>query len=457
MKFYGAYPENSISLGAQAGRIIMPRYRLPGIIFASLLCFAGAVYAVPISPVHPSPGRADSIGPFEIADPDSTTKIRLQFAGQLRAQFESRDAGRDRERTDKFFAEARRIRLILAGDFPSYNLTFKLHLSLAPGSLELMDMQFDYRCYRSNHIRIGQYKVPFTRYRIQSFQRLTFADWAIVTRYFGAERQMGLTVHNGYEKPPTWAYEVGVFTGQNARASHAVGLAGIYGEAVPNPSDLADPGPKAEFHPAVFGHVSYNPNGISVQSDSDDKGVGLRGSAGFSAGWDLDPNRYQNLTGRFAPEILLKYRGASFSGIGYLGLVKIGCPGATRTGMTGALVQGAYRFAGRYEVAARYAIVDFADELTSAAYSRAQRLITLAQYEADLSDSPIAQKELDSVMTQYKNAGILLGEEEITIGFNIYIESHLLKWQNDAGRLLHHRRDQDRVDYVVRSQLQLTF
>ncbi len=435
----------------------MPRYMMSLIILVGMFCLADAIHAAPIAAIPPAPQISLSIGPYEITNADSTSQIRLQFAGQLRAQFESRDAGPGKERTEKLSAEARRVRVTLQGDFPQHKLTFKLHLSLAPGSLELMDMQFDYRWYKSNHIRIGQYKIPFTRYRIQSFQRLTFADWAIVTGYFGAERQMGLTIHNGYEKPPKWGYEIGIFSGQNARASHAVGLAGIYGEPVSNPSDLADPGPMAGFYPALFAHVSYNPDGISLQSDSDDKGGDLRGSVGLSAGWDFDPNRYQNLTGRFAPEVLLKYHGASFDGIGYIGLVDIGCPHVTRTGMTGGLVQGAYRFAGRYEVTARYAIVDFTDELTSAAYNRAQLLIAEARQEADISESPLAQQQLDAVKARYEDAGRVVREEEITVGFNVYIEGHSLKWQNDGGWLIHSRIDGDRVDYVMRSQLHLTF
>lgn len=435
----------------------MPRYAIFPIVLIGLICLTGPGHAAPTAGMNPAPGKLSSIGPFEISNADSTGKIRLQFAGQLRAQCETRDAGPGMERNEKSSTEARRIRLIFQGDFPQQNLTFKLHLSLAPGSLELMDIQFDYRWHGSNYIRIGQYKIPFTRYRIQSFQRLTFADWAIVTKFFGAERQLGLTFHNGYEKPPTWAYEIGVFSGQNARASHAVGLAGIYGESIANPSDLAHPGPKESIHPAIFAHVSYNPGAITVQSDSDDKGGHLRGSVGVSAGWDFDPRPYQNLTGRFAPEILLKYRGASISGVGYLGLVDLGCNHAIRTGMTGALVQAAYRFMSRYEVSARYAIVDFSYELTSAAYGRAQHMIAVARHEAELSDSPLAQRELDAIIAQYKDAGFVLGEEEITVGFNIYIEGHSLKWQNDGGRLLHHRRDGDRDDYVFRSQLQLAF
>jgi hypothetical protein len=83
---------------------------------------------------------------------------------------------------------------------------------------------------RDYQLRIGQCKVPFTRFRIQSFQRLTFADWPIVTKFFGGERQIGVTLHNGYEDPPVRAYVVGLLSGVNARASHGIGIATVYGE-----------------------------------------------------------------------------------------------------------------------------------------------------------------------------------------------------------------------------------
>lgn len=79
----------------------------------------------------------------------------------------------------------------------------------------MLDFYFNYKLRGPHQARLGQVKVPFTRYRIQSFQQLTFVDWAIVSKAFGAERQMGFALHNGYEKPSRYGYVIGIFSGQN--------------------------------------------------------------------------------------------------------------------------------------------------------------------------------------------------------------------------------------------------
>jgi hypothetical protein len=362
-----------------------------------------------------------SIGPFELYSPDSSSHIQLQFAGQLRLEFESRDKGENECRTSDLYLKARRIRPMLSASLLNSRLTFKLHLSTAPGSLELMDFYFNYRFNEQMQFRYGQYKVPFTRYRIQSFQNLTFVDWAIVTKYFGAERQMGLALHNGYEKPPSWGYVVGIFTGVNARASHAVGLPVVYGEEITNPSDLADPGKPPEFHPEIFLHATYKANGIRVQSDSDEEGGPLRYLLGFSAAWDLDPITHQDFSLRLAPELLIKYQGFSISTIGYAGFAEMGRVAHVNLAMLGGLFQAAYRVNRRYEVSNRYAIVDFTESL-----------INDAQAE-------------------------MVREEEVTAGFNIYLSGHSLKWQHDAGWLRHSGSDERQTDFLLRSQFQVTF
>jgi len=395
---------------------------------------------------------------FEISSPDSGTVLKLQFAGQLRVDFESLDQGADKCRIEELFMKARRLRPTITVNVLKPNLSFRLHLSTAPNSLELMDFYFNYKADQHLQFRYGQYKVPFTRYRIQSFQRLTFVDWAIVTKSFGAERQMGFALHNGYERPPQWGYVLGVFTGVNARASHAVYLPEIYGEDIVNPSNLADPGPTARFHPELFLHVSYNVRNIRVQSDTDEKRGGFRYSAGLSAAWDLDPTAYQDLQIRLAPEFLIKCQSLSIFTVGYAGFVEIGEPARTDLAMAGGLFQAAYRINNRYEVSARYAVVDFKNIIVNNAYDRARQLIGEAE---DILDTAVvkefAQQYLNDITARYGNAGQILREQEIRLGFNIYIIGHSLKWQNDLGWLQHSRREGTRTDYIVRSQFQLTF
>lgn len=321
-----------------------------------------------------------------------------------------------------------------------------------------MDFYVDYRIARQLRFRFGQYKVPFTRYRIQSFKRLTFVDWAIVTEYFGAERQMGFAFHNGYEMPPTWGYAFGVLTGVNARASHAIGLPRLYGEIVANPSDLSDPDPRAKFHPELFWHVSYNARGIRVQSDSDEERQRFRYSAGLSAAWDLDPTPYQDFSFRLASELLTKYRGVSLCAAGYTGFAETGDQSHTDLAMVEGLFQTAYRISKRCEISLRYAVVQFEDVVTDDAYQRAQQLIARAERVLNSSvEKELAQQYLSDITAQYKNAGKTLREQEMTVGLNVYIVGHSLKWQNDAGWLRHSLRNETRTDYIARSQFQLTF
>jgi len=399
---------------------------------------------------------AASIGPFEIHTADSSAVLSLRMAAQLRMDWENKDGGIQSDRSSTLSMQARRIRPSVAVDLPKQRLRFYLHLSTAPGSLELMDLYFDYRLGRSFQLRAGQYKTPFTRYRIQSYQRLTFVDWAVVTKYFGAERQMGFTIHNGYENPSRWGYAAGVFSGVNARASHAVGLATIYGEPSVNPSDLSDPGPKARFHPELFGHVSFNTGGIDVRSDSDEKSQGWRSSFAASLSWDLDPDQYQDLALRLAPEMLLKHRGVSFMAAGYIGFVPIANSLRTRLAMTGLLAQSSLRLTDRYEVSLRYAVVDMEEAVLNDAFLRAARLVNAAQEQ--LSDSTLTQEEFNDLKKRYRDAGRTKREQELTAGCNIYLQGHSLKWQSDVGWLRRTIREGEAMnDITVRSQLQLAF
>jgi hypothetical protein len=369
--------------------------------------------------------------------------LRLQLAAQLQSAWESKDKGSGVERDESVYMKARRIRPTLSVTVPEYKTSFRLHLSTAPGSIELMDLYFDTRLKKDLTVRAGQYKIPFTRYRIQSFQRLTFVDWSIVTKYFGAERQLGIAVHNGYEKAPALAYAAGLFSGVNARSSHAVGLASIFGEPVSNPSDLSAASARSEFHPEFVAHVSYNAGGIDVSMDSDADGGEVRYSLAVSAAWDIDPAVYQDLALRLSPECLIKYRHFALMGAAFIGFVDINGSQRTRLAMTGLLVQGAWRVHRRFELAARYADVDIDAAVADAALARAAAIM--------------GGSDDDETVNRYKDAGRVRGEREGTVAATIYLDEHNLKVQNDVGFTVRNRIDHDRTDYLVRTQIQLSF
>jgi len=381
------------------------------------------------------PGIKAAIGPIQIYNADSSSYLRFQFTGQFRTYLENNDSFDDNDRSYNTFTKFRRIRLTLKGYLLKPELTYKLHLSTAPSSLELMDLYLNYKINPAVQIRYGQFKTPFTRYRIQSFQRLTFTDWAIVTKYFGSERQMGLAAHNGFEKPPRWGYVIGVFTGVNARASHGIGIAEIYQVDVSNPSDLTDPAPTGKYHPEVVGHVSFNSEGIDLQSDSDPEKGPLRYSFGLSSAYDFEPEKYLEFSLKAVAETLVKYRGISLAAVGYIGNTDLDKDSKKELAMSGGLVQTAYRLNKSYELSLRYALVDFKDVLLNSARN----------YIAGVNEI-----EGSEVVLAYR-------EEELTLGFNLYFAEHNLKIQNDVGWLRHIYDDDTIGDFVLRSQIQISF
>jgi hypothetical protein len=356
-----------------------------------------------------------AIGPFDIVSGDSSAVLTPGFASQLRLVFDSAEnvSCECEDRKNTLTMRARRIRPVISLTLPRYSLSLRLHLSTAPGSVELMDFYFDYYASADLRIRAGQYKIPFTRYRIQSFSRLTFVDWSVVTAAFGAERQMGIAIHNGYERAPRRAYVFGVFSGQNARAAHAVTFPGRFGTEGGNPSGLSDPAPREDFHPELVLHLGYNARSIDVSSDTDRTKADIRYSLMLSAAWDMDARYQRDFVLRLAPEFLAKYRGFSASAVWYAGWAEEGESRTPRHVMCGWLVQCAYRLCQRYEISGRYALFD-------------------------LKDDPLRQ-------------------DEVRAGVNVYILDHQIKWQTDFGRLEGGNIDTEQVDYILRSQMQLAF
>lgn len=388
-------------------------------------------------------GSAYAVGPITFSDADSTVTVRLQLAAQLQTTWENKDRGDEVDRDNAVYMKVRRLRPVMSVAIPEYRTSFRVHLNASPGAIELLDLQFDFKLNDQFQFRAGQYKIPFTRYRIQSFQRLTFVDWSIVTKYFGAERQQGFSVHNGYERPPKFGYVFGLFNGVNARGSHTTRLATLYGEKVLNRSDLSESHANAEFHPELVGHLSWNSDGVDVRSDTDAKDGALRYSVGSSVAWDLSPTRYEDLAVRAAQELLLKCHRWSLMTVGYVGFEPVDDDFGSRLAFVGGLVQTSYRASDRLEFSARLAHVDIDDKVSDAAYVRGQAII--------------AGTEEESVVSQYRNAGLLWSETEVTVGCNVYLDEHNLKVQTDVGFTRAERRDGDRTDVVTRVQIQLAF
>ncbi len=363
--------------------------------------------------------REQSLPPIVVYSADSSSYIRFGFAGQLRTQFTATDAGGAGNSDESLEMEARRIRFILSGDLFGPDLTFKTQLSAAPGSSELIDFYFDYHLNSRVQFRVGQYKIPFTRYRQQSFSQLGFADWSIVSTCFGAERQMGVTVHNGWRRSSGLTYAFGVFSGTNARASHGVGLARAYGARILNPSALSNPGPRGEFHPELVASIGFGSSGEKNGPDSDASNGNLSYLLNLSGTYDCDAENQKDFVARIAPELQIESSGLAIRAIGYAGFARLL---DTRLAALGGLLQASWPVSDSRSIAARYAIVHFEDELVA-------RL-------------PSGQAET---------------EMEFTLGVNSQLHGSSVQWQNDVGVIRRTFHRDSHADVIVRSQFQVVF
>ncbi|MBC7174392.1 MAG: hypothetical protein H5U40_18240, partial [Polyangiaceae bacterium] len=317
----------------------------------------------------------------------------------------------------------------------------------SPASLEVIDVWAEQLILPALSVRVGQFRVPFTRHRQMSYANLALVDWDAASIRFGAERQLGMMVHNGAPSDSRIHYNVGVFTGVNARAAFARGMAETYGEVLPNPSNLRSPAPAPELHPELVANVGYATRAMDVSTQTDAEGGPPRIYVGLSAAWDAQPDLGLDFAMRIAPEALIKLHHLTIDAVGYLGISERS-DGGHSAGSLGANVDVAYRFHRRAEVAARYSRVDTLEELRDDARARAEAIVAAAD--------PAAQPAL---LARYADAGRVRNRQEAAVGLNVMMIGRSLAWQSDFG-LVHTERtgsDTDEDELRLRSQLQLVF
>jgi hypothetical protein len=387
------------------------------------------------------------IGPARIET--GSGHLDLAFAFQILGTVVIEDT-RDKYDTT-FGVEPRRFRFYPRGAFLEDRFRFGVQLSTTPTALEILDWWMDGRILEQLQVRLGQYKVPFTRYRQQSFSKCLLVDWGNVTRPFGAERQIGLMLHNG-DARPQWQYAVGLFNGQNSRRAHGVGPADVYAVPLTNPSDLRAPGLLEDrWHPELVFRLQHNSHDIDTLVPTDGRGGDLRHALALSASWDNLPDDAELTTRndlfRLAPEILLKAYGVAFIGVVYVGVEKTAMNEKTRLGTLGWLAELAYRFHPTWELAARFSRVDFMKALRDDARDHAAAQIAAAA----------GTDEEQAVTDRYREAGASKATQELSLGLNVYIVESDLKLQTDLVLLSDYLDDDTRNDYRWRTQMQLAF
>jgi len=177
------------------------------------------------------------LGPVRIRIGKTDDWIGIGFAAQTEFAYDQQFAGSGAQKSSQETLEFRRIRMTLSSSFIEGRIRSRFQINLTPSAFELIDMWFAFTRFKFATFRLGQFKIPYDRYRAQSFAALSTVDWAPTTRMFGSERQIGAEMLGigGFLK---MEYAIGVFSGTNARGAHAVGITEVYGEVPRSASDF---------------------------------------------------------------------------------------------------------------------------------------------------------------------------------------------------------------------------
>ena len=359
-------------------------------------------------------------GPFEIED-ERGNDVRLGLLMQATTGWE-----RQGDEVSDVSSRWRRVRPKLSARMFERRLKMATQWSFTPGSVELLDAFVELEVAPWATLRAGQYKIPLTRYRMAPVADLTLIDWPRLTKYFGGERQLGVTAHSGWKGDGTWGYHVGVFTGVNARAAHGVAAPLLYDRARPNPSDLLAPAaPAASEQPEVVAHVSWSPLG------GGETGGDLRLRLDASAALDFGARAGEDTRGRAALEASAELAGFTLTSVGYVAVLeRTASAGRHDVGLVGALGEFSFHWEPITTLALRATMVEISDA-------------TRADVESDLTSRGSA-------------AGVLRSERAYAAGIKLDLWGEALQLGLDAELVERQLAELER-GLGARAQLQARF
>ena len=384
------------------------------------------------------------LGPVRIKIGKTDDWIGVGFATQLQFEYDQQfaTAGFPKQSTETL--EFRRIRTTLSSSFIDGRIRSRFQINLTPSAFELIDMWFAFTRFKFATFRLGQFKIPYDRYRAQSFAALSLVDWAPTTRMFGSERQVGAEMLGigGFLKAE---YAIGLFSGTNARAAHAVGITEVYGNVPRNASDFGFGEVVSEFHPELVARAAKNFGAINTDSNSDLTGSEeLRHSLGFGIAWDARPNAAEDLGLRLSAEWLGKIRHLYMNVVSYIAWFKPWQGGKILYGPMGFMAESGYRFSLMWELALRYSMTYLTPWLRSDSRSYGASQIMNATDPA-------------AAMEQYGQNGEQTTNNELAIAGTSYIIGNSLKVVSEAAWTAQRWESGRRNGFRFNVQLQFLF
>jgi hypothetical protein len=288
---------------------------------------------------------------FFIRNADGT--YALKISGRVQP-FYTLNVGRDPLDLRSAF-EIRRARLTLGGHLHTRALTYKLQTDLGKGFVTLKDFHVDAEFAQGTWLRVGQWKRPFSRQQINSSSRLEITDRSITDKAFLGGRDIGLAIHNNYEKSPDFEWIVGVFngTGDGSKFKPAVDpmTGAVTGGAFSNV-----PG---KLRPVWVARAGINRNGIKGYSEADLEGGPLRFAAAANLAVEGDNDDDDSSQQRAGVDYVVKAEGFSTTGGFYLMTEQTDLKLTDQElSFLGFHLQAGYMVAPKLQAAARYALVD---------------------------------------------------------------------------------------------------
>ncbi|MBW1907078.1 MAG: hypothetical protein JRJ24_17605 [Deltaproteobacteria bacterium] len=384
------------------------------------------------------------LGPVRIKIGKTDDWIGIGFATQLEFEYDQQFEGGGSEKDSLETLEFRRIRSTLSSSFIDGRIRSRFQINMTPSAFELIDMWFAFTRFKFATFRVGQFKIPYDRYRAQSFAALSLVDWAPTTTMFGSERQIGAEMLGigGFLKAE---YAIGVFSGTNARAALAVGITEVYGEVPQSASDFGFGEVVSEFHPELAARAAKNFGNINTDTNSDITGSKeLRHSVGMGIAWDARPKATEDLALRLSAEWLGKIRHIHMNVVSYLAWYEPWEGGSIVFGPIGFMAEAGYRFSLMWELALRYSVTYLTPSLRSDARSYGQDQIMNATDPA-------------SAILQYGQNGEQRTNNELALAGTSHIIGNSLKVVTEVAWMAQHWEAGRRNAFRLSLQLQFLF
>jgi hypothetical protein len=319
------------------------------------------------------------------------------------------------DREHSFAFQIPRAQIKLGGHAWSKGVRYFFQTEFGRGMPLLKDGWIDFALVDGAlHLKVGQYKRPFSRQWLTSASTLELVERSITHGFFDPGRDLGLMFHNRFLKSPRVEWALGFFNGHGY-------VPWLVGDVTVDPdtgegqitsgrfTNIPD-----RFNPTIVARLGYNHNRIKGYSEADLEGGGFRFALAASGLFELDADNSGDGNVRAEADYVVKLHGFSTSGAFYLATRSPGDFAEQELDAVGFHVQAGHVFADFVQPVVRYALID------------------------PVGDDDRIQR--------------LLG------GLALYFFGHSLKWQVDGGAIL--RQDPlvgDLTDYTVRTQVQLAF